>query len=122
MAQRIVLQRCQLVLEHEFCIVEQPADERRLAIIHRPARQKPQEGLVLLRGDIGPYIRRWRCTDRLGSDLQHQKYPSRFFFSIEPASSWSIRRPWRSDEGAISISATTSSSVSASDSAAAVSG
>ena len=33
-----------------------------------------------------------------GHDVaHHQKYPSRFFFSIEPASSRSIRRPWRSE-------------------------
>ncbi len=60
MAQRIVLQRCQLVLEHKLCVIEKPADERRLAVINRTAGQKPQERLVLLRGDIGPYIRRWR--------------------------------------------------------------
>ena len=36
----------------------------------------------------------------------HQKYPSRFFFSIEPASSWSMRRPWRSEVRAVSISPT----------------
>ena len=41
-----------------------------------------------------------------------QKYPSRFFFSIEPASSVSISRPWRSDVVEAFISAMISSSVS----------
>ena len=41
----------------------------------------------------------------------HQKYPSRFFFSIDPASSVSIRRPCRSDVVALRISAMMSSSV-----------
>jgi len=46
----------------------------------------------------------------------HQKYPSRFFFSIEAFSSLSISRPWRSEVRALSISLTMASSVLAEDS------
>ena len=52
----------------------------------------------------------------------HQKYPSRFFFSIEEASSESMRRPWRSEVVDLRISAMMSRSVSASDSIAPLSG
>jgi len=52
----------------------------------------------------------------------HQKYPSRFFCSIDPASSWSIMRPWRSLLRATSISWMISGSVVAVLSIAPVSG
>ena len=56
------------------------------------------------------------------SRRRRQKYPSRFFFSIEPASSLSIRRPCRSLVRASSISWMISGTVTAVDSCAAVSG
>jgi hypothetical protein len=48
--------------------------------------------------------------------------PSRFFCSIDPASSWSITRPWRSEFRASSISSMISGSVAAVLSMAPVSG
>ena len=42
-----------------------------------------------------------------------QKYPSRFFFSIDPVSSLSIRRPWRSEVLACIVSRTIFSNVEA---------
>ena len=53
---------------------------------------------------------------------RHQKYPSRFFFSIEPASSLSMRRPCRSEVVDLRISAMMSSRLVASDSIAPLSG
>ena len=60
------------------------------------------------------------CPDRAAAiDVRHrihQKYPSRFFFSIEAVSSVSMRRPCRSETRAVSISATMSAIEAASDS------
>ena len=55
-------------------------------------------------------------------EFGHQKYPSRFFFSIEASWSWSISRPARSDTRVVRISATISSRLAAADSTAADSG
>ena len=55
-------------------------------------------------------------------NVRHQKYPSCFFFSIEPAESWSMTRPCRSEVVVSNISWMIAVSVSASDSTAAVSG
>ena len=55
-------------------------------------------------------------------DVRHQKYPSCFFFSIEPLESWSITRPCRSEVRASSISWMIAVSVSAVLSTAPVSG
>ena len=95
----------ELVVEDQLLLKQQTADEGRLAVVDRAAGQKPQS-----RKSGGP------------DGLVHQKYPSRFFFSIDPASSVSISRPCRSDLVAARISAMMSSSVSASDSIAPVSG
>ena len=116
----VLLERGELVLEQQLGVKKQPADQRRLAIIDRTAGDEAQHAhfgrrefahrLALLLGTQGGHFR------------GHQKYPSRFFFSIDPLSSWSIRRPDRSDVRAVSISPTMSSSVAASLSMAAVSG
>ena len=60
----------------------------------------------------------------VSSNQRHhaQKYPSRFFSSIEPASSWSMTRPCRSEFVATSISSMISGSVVALLSIAPVSG
>src|SRR5690606_16984104 len=114
----VAFERHQLILEDQLRIVEQAADERGFAIVDGSAGQEAQHRLVFLRIQIVDDVARRNVC---GVDL-HQKYPSRFFFSIEPASSLSIRRPWRSEVRAVSISATIFSSVSASDSMAPVSG
>ena len=105
----ILLQRDKLVVRDRMGVVEQPPDQRRFAIIHTPACQHPQQR-PLGEGQVGFDQRR------------HQKYPSRFFFSMAPDSSWSISRPLRSEVRAASISSTILPSVSASLSTAAVSG
>src|SRR6185312_6256326 len=102
---RVALERRKLIVEDELFFVEQPPDERGLAIIDRAAGEKTK-----------------RREDRLINGDIHQKYPSRFFFSMEEASSESIKRPWRSEVVDLRISAMMSRSVSASDSIAPVSG
>src|SRR6185312_7308124 len=102
---RVALERRKLVVEDQLLLVQHPPDQRGLAVVDRTAGQEAKGG-------------QGRRIDRDG----HQKYPSRFFFSIDEASSESIRRPWRSEVVALRISATMSCSVSASDSIAPVSG
>src|SRR5271163_1693641 len=102
---RVALKRRKLVLEDQLLLVKHPPDEGGLAVVDRTAGQETKGR-----------------EDRLVNRNIHQKYPSRFFFSIEEASSESIRRPWRSEVVALRISATISRSVSASDSIAPVSG
>ena len=79
----IAFQGGKMILEQKLGIIQQPADQRGLAVIHRTAGQKAQEGLLLLRGQV---------FAKTGGRV-HQKYPSFFFFSIEAFSSLSIRRP-----------------------------
>src|SRR5207342_2566507 len=108
-------ERNQLVFEQALAVVQQPADQRALAVVHAAAGDEAQQVLVFVaterRGDVGVVV-----------DARHQKYPSCFFFSIDAVGSWSITRPCRSDVVATSISAMILSSVSASDSIAPVSG
>ncbi len=105
---RVLFERGQLVLEDQLGVVEQASDQRRLAVVDGSAGEEAQERLALLLGDIAVQVAgRPGCRD----DVVHQKYPSRFFFSIEPASSRSISRPCRSEVRATSISWTMSSSV-----------
>ena len=47
---RIALERGELVLEDQLGVVEQPADQRRLAVVDRAAGQEAQQRLLLLRG------------------------------------------------------------------------
>ena len=47
------LQGRQLVLEDHLGVVEQAADQRRLAVVHRAAGEKPQQRLVLMGVEIG---------------------------------------------------------------------
>ena len=109
-ARRILGERGELIFENQFRIVEQPPDQSGLAVIHRAA------------GDEAKQILGLAGSQRALETEVHQKYPSRFFFSIDAASSVSISRPWRSETRAVSISATISASVVAGNSMAPVSG
>ncbi len=102
---RVALERRKLVVEDELLLVQHPPDQRGLAVVDRAAGEETQG----------------REGREIGRNI-HQKYPSRFFFSIDEASSESIKRPCRSEVVALRISATMSRSVSASDSIAPVSG
>ena len=86
-----------LVLEDRPALVQQAADERALAVVHAAAQYEAER-------------------------REHQKYPSRFFRSMDPSPSWSITRPRRSDWSAASVSARTASTVPAALSTAALSG
>src|SRR6185437_132993 len=114
---RIAFECGTLVIENKFLLVEQAADQRRLAVVDRAASQKPQR-----RARIGAVAARSFFLGCGGRGAAHQKYPSRFFFSIEPASSWSMRRPCRSELVESRISAMMASSVSAADGTAPVNG
>ena len=116
-----------LVLEDQLGIVEEPADQRGFAVINRAAGEKPQQRLVFLCCQESAHICGCMIAQvaiGLFKDVAHgdQKYPSRFLRSIEPASSRSMRRPWRSEVRATSISPTIASRLSASESIAPVSG
>ena len=114
----VFFQRRKLIFKDQLRIKQQTPDKRRLAVIYTAAGQKTQLVFVFLCKDI---VRNRLISRQLGFEI-HQKYPSRFFFSIDPESSWSIKRPSRSEVRAISISRTMAGRVSASDSNAAVSG
>ena len=85
----------QLVLVNQLRIVQQASDERALAVVHGAARQKPQDLLVFVPGEIGvdvPFDQLPLIVFGRGF-AGHQKYPSRFFCSIELTASRSINRP-----------------------------
>ena len=75
---RVGLERGELVLEDHLRVVEQPPDQRRLAVIDAAAGDEAQQALVLVLVQVlldvgGDQVR----------DVRHQKYPSCFFFSID---------------------------------------
>src|SRR5689334_9281993 len=90
-------------------IEEQPPDERRFAVVHGSDRREPQQFLVLVLLEVAEDV---LFDERL---LVHQKYPSRFFVSIDPYSSKSMSRPCRSEYFVRSISRMISGSVVADD-------
>ena len=49
----IAFERRQMVLEQQLAVVEQPADQRRFAVVDAAAGEESQQRLVLLRIDIG---------------------------------------------------------------------
>src|SRR5690606_4171411 len=88
-AARIPLQRLELILENGTRLVEQPPDQRRLAVVDRAACEEAQK--AALRSGRGR-----RGTGERGDGL-HQKYPSRFLRSMDTWSSRSMTRPSRSE-------------------------
>ncbi len=113
---RGALDRLELVLVDGARVVEQPPDERRLAVVDRAHRDEAQELLLLVAREVGLDV---LLDERVDG---HQKYPSRFLASIDPSSSKSMRRPCRSLKRVRSISRMSFGTVSASDSRAPVSG
>ena len=79
----------ELVFVDRARVVEQATDERRLAVVDRADGDEAQELLVLVARQVGLDVR-LTCVSadasiaRLGG---HQKYPSRFFVSIDASSS-----------------------------------
>ena len=78
-AGRVLVQRRQLVFVHHVRVVEEAPDQGGFAIVDRPAGEEPQEVLALVIGQVGLDV----GCDELGL-MRHQKYPSRFFSSIDP--------------------------------------
>lgn len=119
---RIDFELGQLVVEQHVRFVEQATDQCALAVADAAARDEAQQvlGLRIVVGERGGMGARERVGR--GENVCHQKYPSCFFFSIEPAESLSISRPCRSDVRVSRISCRMSSSDVASLSIAPVSG
>ena len=117
-------ERGELVLEDHLGIVEQPADQRGLAVVDAAAGDEAQQRLVLvLRAD------RRRCpaairasAGRLSGSVAIRNSPPASSSPCWPPASLSITRPWRSLVVVSSISWITSGSVAASLSTAPVSG
>ena len=81
----IPLKRGKLVIQDKLRIVEQSADQRGFPVVHRATGQNAQEGIGDVRVLLNQHV--------VFKNHPHQKYPSRFFFSIEASSSESIARP-----------------------------
>ncbi len=97
-APRIGLECRELVVEDQPRLVQQPPDQRALAVVDAAAGDEAQQVLGA------------------------QKYPSCFLRSIEAAASWSITRPSRSDVREARISSTIAATLVAELSTAPVSG
>ena len=78
---RILLQRRQMILEQQLGIVEQPADQRGLAVVDAAAGEEAQQRLLLLRGEE-------RLEVAMAAFIRNS--PRCFFFSIDGFSSLSI--------------------------------
>src|SRR5690606_1508988 len=88
-----LLEAGELIVQHLLAVKQQPPDQRGLPIIDTAAGQEAEQRLVRLLRQ--PEI-------EIGVGAYHgeghvQKYPSCFFFSMEPAESLSISLPSRSD-------------------------
>ncbi|MNZ61823.1 hypothetical protein D3C78_799250 [compost metagenome] len=106
------LELAELVLEEDFRFIEQAPDQGALAVVDAAAGDETQQVLLLLL---------FQVLVQIDAGV-HQKYPSCFFFSMEPDESLSISRPWRSDVRLTSISWMIAARLSASLSMAPVSG
>ena len=94
----VMFQRRQQIVGDRAAFEQQAADKGGFAVVDAAAGQHSEKG------------------------IGHQKYPSRFFFSIEASWSLSISRPARSETRVVRISVTMSSSVAAAEVTAALSG
>ena len=99
-----------LVFEKGSQIVEHSADQCGLAVIYRAARHHSKK------------IHVRRVLPGVDAGMQHQKYPSCFFASMEAPASRSMIRPCRSDRRDDTSSWMIASTVSAALSSAPVSG
>ena len=72
-----------MVLEHELGVVEQPTDQGGFPVIHAATGDEPQHRLVFVLIEVGLDI----ILKQIVHGVSHQKYPSCFFFSIDPEES-----------------------------------
>jgi hypothetical protein len=115
LALAVAAHRGELILVDQLGVVEEAADERALAVVDVAGGQEAEQLLALLLRQVGGDVGG-------GDGVGHQKYPSFFFCSIDPDSSWSMARPCRSEVVATSISSMMSGTVAADDSIAPVNG
>ena len=108
---RVRLQRRELILEDHLRVVQQPADQRRFAVIDAAAGDEAQQALVLV-------LRRGRRRCPATSSAPDSGCRDELIRSTPPASSspsgrlsWSITRPCRSEVVVSSISWMISGSV-----------
>ncbi len=80
-----------LILVDALGVVEQTPNQRALAVVDRPGRGEAQQFLIEMRVQKGSEAFLTRCIRWGGIQVQfgelHQKYPSRFFISMDPSSS-----------------------------------
>src|SRR5690606_23112542 len=89
---RVLLEGGELVLVHGPGVVQEAADQGRLAVVHAAAGEEAEQvGAVVAAQELGGRQAAGGVLDR------HQKYPSRFLSSIEPSRSWSMTRVMRSE-------------------------
>src|SRR5260370_24461919 len=105
---RRLARRRDLVLIDALRIVEQPPDQRGLAVIHAARGREPQQLLLLV-------LPQKRVDAARFEDPSAQKYPSRLFISMNPSRSWSITRFSRPDPRNSIISSMIFRTVSASE-------
>ena len=84
---RLLRDRSELVLVDALGVVQQPADQRRLAVVHAAGGGEAQQVLVQMAIEKSRSAARGDSDARMLLRSQSQKYPSRFFSSIEPSSS-----------------------------------
>ena len=91
-------QRGELVFKDHLAVIQQPPDQRRFAIVDRPAGDETQHRLVLMHIEIGIDVFRNQGVDHIDRFWRrHQKYPCCFFTSMPaPPASLSMARPCRS--------------------------
>ncbi len=82
----VALQSRELILEDHLRVIQQPADQRRFAVIDAATGDEAQQTLVLVLKQIGVDVLGNECVDLIGRGLplgcHLQKYPSCFFFSM----------------------------------------
>jgi len=111
-----VIERRELIGAYETRLIEQPADQGRLAVVDGAADDEPQQALAFLARHECVGIEQRRVLDA------HQKYPSCFLRSMAALPSWSMRRPRRSENWLSAVSRMIPASVVALLSIAPVSG
>ena len=77
---RVALQGAELVFQQRLGFIEQAADQRAFAVVDTAAGDETQQGLVLVCFEVLLDV----LVDELAVGV-HQKYPSTFFFSMDPA-------------------------------------
>ena len=115
---RVRLEGRQVVLEDQLRVVEQPAYERALPVVHTPAGDETEHCLLVVALQVGIDVGDQEVVRR----MRHQKYPSAFLSSMEELESPSMTRPTRSELVVSNISWMMPDSVSALLSMAPVSG